>query len=199
MYKYFFLLFLTCCTSNQPPQKISFVPKRNTVAKFYCSLENSSKISIEVNNKKVENNKKVMINYFYDFTVDTLGNRIINITFEKFFVNIKNNDDEEDYSSEKEDESSIMMDKVLKLIKGSSIQIEIDSKGKITKVLGAEDISTKVIKSLPDYQDNSNDIIKKQISEFIGQNFIKENLVNNFQLIPDSAICNWYNMETKNG
>ena len=188
MYRLAFLFVLSSCTNYMPSEKFVLSLKKNTSDKFYCSLVNSTNIIVEANNKKVENYKKVSINYFYEVSTDTVGNKTIKITFDKFFVNLKNNDQADDYDSEKNDDTSMMMDKILKKIKGNIINVAIDSKGKILKISGVEEISTKVINSIPNYQDNSNEEIKKQISEFVGQKFITENLVNNLQLIPDTAI-----------
>ena len=188
MNKYLFVLFLMSCTNYTTATKFVLLSPNNTSSKFYCLVVNSTNIIIEANNKKVETYKKVTINYFYDFSTDTAGNKTIEITFDKFFVNLKNNDEEDNYDSEKKDDVSVMMDKILKKIKGSIINVKVDPRGKIIKITGIEEISAKVINSIPNYQDNSNEEIKKQISEFVGQKFITENLVNNLQLIPDTAI-----------
>ncbi len=117
-----------------------------------------------------------------------LGNRIVKITYDKFHIAIKKNEEEADeYDSEKQEGELQLMDKVLKNITGSTITA--DKNGKLISNTGAKAISDKVIAALPDYNDGSNETIKNQLENFIGDKFVTDNIVQNLTLIPDSALA----------
>jgi hypothetical protein len=183
------MVIVSSCARKDFATKYSFSEKTFAAKKYYYTLTNTSVISVDAPNKKVVTNNKATLSFVYQMTSDSAGNRIVKITYDKFHIEVKKDDEDADvYDSEKEGESSPMMDRVLAKIKGSTIMITADKNGKVLSTEGAKEITDKITATLPEYEDGSNEQIKQQLEDFVGAKFIKDNIVQNLTLIPDSAL-----------
>jgi hypothetical protein len=183
------MVIVSSCAQKDFATKYRFSEKTFTPKKYYYTLTSTSAVTVDAPNKKVVTNNSSTLSFTYQMSSDSAGNRIVKVTYDKFHIEIKKDDEDADmYDSEKEGESSPMMDRVLAAIKGSTITITADKNGKILSTEGAKEITDKITATLPDYEDGSNEKIKQQLENFVGAKFVKDNIVQNLNLIPDSAL-----------
>ena len=177
------------CSTSDFAKKYSFAEKTNTSKKYYYTLQNKSIIRAETDNKNIVTNNTAYLSFIYQLASDSFGNKVIKITYDKFNITSKKDDEEEEvYGSEKEGNSSPMMDRVLKKLKGQTIIITSDKNNKVLSKVGAKEISDKITSALPDYEDGSRKKIIQQLEDLIGDKFVNENIISNLSLIPDSAL-----------
>jgi Family of unknown function (DUF6263) len=183
------VIFVSSCAQKDFATKYSFAEKTFAAKKYYYTLTNESKVTVDAPNKKNITTNKAVLGFVYEMKADSAGNRIVTITYDKFHIEAKKDDKDADvFDSEKEGESSPMMDRVLAAIKGSTIIIIADKKGTIISTEGGKEISDKITALLPNYEDGSNEQIKKQLDDFMGTKFVKDNIIQHLTLIPDSAL-----------
>ncbi len=183
------MIIISSCAQKDFASKYSFAEKTFVTKNYYYTLTNTSTVSVDVPDKKVVTNNTATLSFMYQMSTDSAGNRIVKITYDKFHIEIKKDEaDAEVYDSEKEGESSPMMDRVLAKIKGSIITITADKAGKVLNTDGAKELTEKIAATIPNYEDGSKEEIKKQLEDFVGAKFIKENIVQNLSLLPDSTL-----------
>jgi Family of unknown function (DUF6263) len=193
MVKYFvvvlFVIITSSCAQKDFATKYSFAEKTFAAKKYYYTLTNTSSVSADAPGKKVVTDNSSVLGFTYQLSTDTAGNRIATITYDKFHITIKKDDEEETvYDSENVGEDVALIDKVLAAIKGSSITIVADKKGKVISTVGAKEITDKIIAILPQYDDADNEVVKKQLENFIGDKFVRDNIIQNLSLMPDSTL-----------
>ncbi len=182
-------LTITSCAQKDFITKYSFNSKVFKAQKYYYTLTSTSNIEANANNNNAITNNTATVSFIYQLQADSIGNKIVKITYDKFYITSKKNDEEQDvYDSETEGESSPLMNKVLAQIKGSTITIIANKNGKILSTTGVNEISTKIANILPNFEDGSNTAIIQQLSSFVGDKFIKENVEQNLAIVPDTAI-----------
>ncbi len=105
MKKYFYgLLFLSIlqsCSQKDFATKYNFADKTAPSKKYVYTLTNTSVIVVDAPNNKMETTNTSTVSFAYQMAFDSTANKIITITFDKFLIKIKKNDeDAEIYNSE---------------------------------------------------------------------------------------------------
>ena len=164
-------------------------------AKFYYTVTNEMNTELKVNAQKINISKKAEIGMIYEMLKDSAGNRELKVTYDKFHIVTKDKDgNTETWDAEKAEESEEQMDKVLNYIKGNSLLITVSPKGDVLNVTGTQQINDKIMSGLSTYSAGDRAKIQAQLSQLIGETFVKNNLQASFKLFPDSAIAvgsNW--------
>lgn len=184
------LIIVFCgCSQKDFVTKYNFAEKKLTPKKYYYTLISKSDIEAITESNNITSNTNATLGFYYQLQTDSVGNRIVKITYDKFHITVSKNDDEVDvYDSEKEGDASPLMDRVLAALKGATITVTADVKGNILSTVGTKEISDKINSLLPNYEGDDNEVVKKQLEDFIGAKFIKDNVTQNLSIIPDTAL-----------
>lgn len=157
-------------------------------SRFYYTVNNQTITNIEANGKEIENKSTSDIGMTYEIEPrDSNGNTPIKVTFDKFSTKIKNKDIETDIDADNASNSLDPIEKFIAGIKGSSITIIVNKKGEITSEAGIQ-ASTDSLLNKMDLDVATQQQLQVQVSKLMGDNFIKNNLVQTSNLLPDTAV-----------
>ncbi len=167
--------------------------------KYYYTIINETNTALEVNDQKIKTKKVIEIGIIYNTAKDSAGNILLKLTYDKFHVVLKDKDGEEQVmDAANADVSENLMDKLLKNIKGNSLEITINNKGEILKITGTKEINDKLMQQLSTFDVNEKKQIASQLSQLTGDEFIKNNFQPNFKLFPDTVIYKGESWQRKN-
>lgn len=186
------VLFLHCGNNKQNPgNKELVVAYVSNLGKgqFLYSIKNSITTTFEVNDKEYSTSNSANLDFNYTLQKDSAGNNQLTITYDQINVSLKDKDNNlTELSSTKADYSTDPVERILGTIKGGSLLITMDSSRNIKHITGIKELSDKVLKSLPSQDAFVQDKVKNLVLKLIGEEFVRNNLQQTFQLLPDSAI-----------
>jgi hypothetical protein len=89
--------------------------------------------------KEMETINQSEIGLIYEVVSSTADSILINVTYDKLHLGIKNKAGEQEINTDNADHSFDKMEKQLGAVKGSSMKIVLNSKGDILRVEGARE------------------------------------------------------------
>lgn len=160
----------------------------DSVANYLLTVHNEISTQTEVNEKEFFTNSITDMELLYHISKDSLTNKLITITFNKIHIYIKNQDKEEDLDATTGGASFNPTERMISALKGSKLVIKLDKQGNTLNVQGLDSISKKIRKVIQDNSPETKAAIEQQINQFIGENFIKENISSMFNFLPNYQI-----------
>lgn len=157
--------------------------------KFYYTIINETKTQLEINQQQKVTGNNYQIGLIYEVGQDSLGNVLLKITYDKIHIIIKHKDEDDEIIDADNDGGAFdSVEKLLSFIKGSPITISLSKTGDIISIKGNKEISGKVMASLINGDINFKNKVQELLSQLVGDDFIKNNLQQNFKVFPDTAL-----------
>ena len=156
-------------------------------SKYQYQISSGSVLNMEVDSKPVENIKKADVTINYGIDKDSLGDFVLNITYDKIHVYTKSNDQVTDINAENAN-SVDPMERLLAAVKAGEIIATVNKIGEVKTMNGFTEIASKILSeastiSLPDKQQ-----VQQQWKSVVEQGMVKKNIDQLFKMFPDSAI-----------
>jgi hypothetical protein len=156
--------------------------------KYYYNINTETQTKLEVNSKKVDNNKSSEIGLIYEVLKDSADTVLVKITYDQLRINVKNNNNEKELDASNGQGSLNPGEKIFSTLKGSSIMVALNKKGDVLQVTGSQEIVDKLLVAMNTRDVNTKKMLQEQLSNFIGEEFIKNNLGQSLKLFPDTAV-----------
>lgn len=188
-------LFLSCKNSttkktfNIYRSDTAYHLKANILApgeKYYYTITNETQTTIEYNDKKTESGNNIKVGLIYESIIDSAGDHLLKVTYDKLHLLLKKPEGEQEYEAAANSYDPV--EKLLGTIKGSSLFISLNKKGDVINVKGSKEIADKVVASMQTFDPQIRKTLQEQVSQLIGETFIKNNLEQGFKLFPDTTI-----------
>lgn len=160
----------------------------DSVSSYLLTIHNEISTKTEVNENEILTKNIADMELMYNISNDSLSHKLITITFNKIHIYIKNNDKEEDLDATTGASSFNPTERMISAIKGTKLVVKLDKNGNTLNVQGLDSISKKIRKAIQDNSPETKEAIEQQINQFIGENFVKENIGNMFTFLPDKQI-----------
>jgi len=190
------ILLLTSCRENDHKQhkntekkyKLSFHLKPGD--KYYYTITAATNMKLEVQEKVVENKNNATIGLIYEMLNDSAGNHLLRITYDSFHILTRKGEEEKEIDAANAASSTDPSEKILGIIKGSSVLMSINDKGKVVAVNGFNTMMDKIMASVnvSDIPSTQVQEIRKQLSAMLGDDFLKTNMEQNFGMLPDTGV-----------
>ena len=190
-----FLLFIYSCKTHPSSDrnyagdgkvyKLRIDPQPGS--KYQYQISSGSTLNMEVDSKPVENIKKADVTINYGIDKDSLGDFVLNITYDKIHVYTKSNDQVVDINAENAN-SVDPMERLLAAMKAGQITAVVNKIGEVKTMNGFTEIASKILSeastiSLPDKQK-----VQQQWKNVVEQGMVKKNIDQMFKMFPDSAV-----------
>ncbi|MEO6733206.1 MAG: DUF6263 family protein [Ferruginibacter sp.] len=175
-------------TDKDGHESYQFQLKLATGAKYNCNINSETITNIVVNDKEVISTNKSTFGLQYEVLYSSPDSIVLKATYQTFHIVIKSGDEEKVTDADNAAESQDPMEKLLSNIKGSSLIITMNNKGKVKAVTGSDAITEKVLAGLSLFDEASKQKVKAQLTKLIGNDFIKNNIESGFNFYPDSAV-----------
>lgn len=182
-----FICILSC--KNQPSHH-TYLNRTELLqdSLYNYQISNEVNATIQYNDKKIETNNKSDVGLTYEIIKDSSTNYLLKITYDKLHVTLKDKEGEQEYDASNGANSSDRVEKLLGRLNGSSIYVTMDKKGSILNVTGTKEISDKLLSDMQAEDEYTKKTIREQISQLVGERFVKNNLEQTFRLFPDTGM-----------
>lgn len=186
------IIFFSC--NNQNPnasiggKQNKITPKESRQDRFYLTVNNETTTDFEVDEKKLENINNLDAGLIYENVKDTGDGYLVKITYDKFKINLKTGDNEQELNTENAGSSINPVEKMLGLLKGSSISMLIDKQGKAINVSGNKELVDKILNAVNAVTPSEKEKMRNELMGMLGDNFIKNNLLQSLNIWPDSVV-----------
>lgn len=160
----------------------------STGARYYFNINTETATKVSVMGKDMESVNESEIGLIYEVVNSTADSILVKVTYDKLHLGVKNKAGEQEINTDNAGHSFDKMEKQLGAVKGSSMNIVLNSKGDILRVEGGKEIADKLLSTttLDAATQNRN---RELLDKFIGDEFVKNNLAREFKLFPDSAVA----------
>lgn len=189
----FFLAIVSCNnissssnSSNPSVKKYDFSLQPDSG--YYYIVHNKADIDLEVNNQKINNTNDITVGLIYHVNKDSTGNFVFKVTYDSFDVAMKKNGQTTELNASNGMYSVNPIEKMLAILKGSSLFITINKQGKITSVNGYEEIAENLINEMQITNPVERQQLQLQLASIAGEGFIKNNLEQSFSFFPNSPL-----------
>ena len=189
-YSILFIPLIVCyfsCNNKDTTKKYHILSKFEMGVKYYFTSTSQSNTTINASNKKIEMSNKTETGFIYELLNDSAGFRHLKITYDVFKATIK-----KDEQVQELDISNTValnpVDDFLAKLKGASVIVYSDSKGKVLELKGYKELTDSLLILLKVEDINIRQTLQQQISGLVGVELIKSNMEQNFVIFPDSAI-----------
>ncbi len=184
-------LFVSCKhkdhSLNEEKYKLNLKIKATT--KCYYNINNETDTYYETIEKEIENENNSEIGILSEIEPsDSTGNVSIKITFDKFRIKTKNQDNETQIDAGNTANSFDPVERFIGNIKGSSIIVTANKKGEVSSDKGIKVFTDSLLSKMAFTDENSKQQLKEQVSKLMEESLIKNNITQTFNLFPDTAI-----------
>lgn len=170
--------------------------------KYYYTISNNTQTTLEIDGRKIENSNTTVLGLLYTMVKDSLGNTALTIVYDSIHVYGNMNHVEKEMDATNASTSIDPIEKMLGKIKGSKLFVTMTPKGKILSVKGYDDIKANILQGLTFKDSYTQNALQQQLSKLIGEGFVKSNLEQTVNLLPDSTVYvgdTWQNTSTQSG
>jgi hypothetical protein len=169
--------------------KVQFALQLVQGAKYNYTSTTETTINLEVENKKVNTANNATIGLLYEVVHAANDSMVIKLTYSKIHIELINKDDKQVMDADNKGEEQTAIDKLLGDIKGSSLLVTLNNKGKVLKVTGSKEIMDKVLNGLSLYDDEqTKQTVRAQLGKLAGDDFIQNTVAGSFSFYPDTTI-----------
>jgi hypothetical protein len=155
---------------------------------YHYDITNETEMSLEVDEKEIENINKSDVGINYKISKDSAGNLLFTLQFDKILLYSKNNDIVKELDANNGAISIDPVEKMLGILKETSLQSTISTTGEIKNITGFKEMSDKIMAAFHATDENMKMAIGIQLDKTIGQSLVKKNMDQLFKIFPDSAV-----------
>ncbi|HEX6426428.1 MAG TPA: DUF6263 family protein [Niastella sp.] len=157
-------------------------------SKYYYIINNEYEIALEAGGKNISNKNKSDVDLTYDIQKDSAGNYLLQMHYEKIHLYTKSGDKESEMDADNASATFDPVEKMLGILKTTSITAVISPAGKIMGITGYKELGEKIIAGLNITDVQAKNMAREKWDKVIGEGLIKKNIDQAFHLFPDSAI-----------
>lgn len=186
------LAILQSCTQSHThsatDKKYAFALHLQAGQKYYIASSNFTATVISVNGKDLKNENKLFAGLIYEVVKDSAQLFTIKITYDSLHSYIKNNGEENEIDAANVVTTLNPVEKLLGVIKGKTVFININSKGQVVAVNGVKELTAMVVAGIGSNDANTNKQVQEQLNKILGEDVVRANVASVAALFPDSAV-----------
>jgi hypothetical protein len=156
-------------------------------ASYRYTITNESETEVEANDKKVNNQHKSDVTITYNIQKDSTGNYLLRLHYDKIHLYSKTGDQEVEMDAANADKSINPTEKMLGILKNSSIAATVSATGKVIAISGYKELGDKILAGLSGDEKSLN-MAKGQWEKVIGEGMVKKSIEQLFSVLPDRKI-----------
>lgn len=144
---------------------------------------------MEFMDKIAESSNKAEVGFRYTVSKDSLGNYVIEITYDKVKVMIDKNGNQQFFDASNGKHSLDPTENALYQLLDASYHVTIDPNGHVSNIRGTDRLVSRMLTSFQHVDQATRKSIDEQMSKLVGDDFIKDLLQRGAGLFPDTAIA----------
>lgn len=195
------LIFASCdilpSGRSSGPQYVKFEFRPAAETQYTVNIHTAIHSETEFNGQKIRNVSKSDVGLRYHITVDSLENTRVRMTYNQLAVYLKKRDSEQFINTANGSTSFDPLESILHPIIGSALTATFNKKGDLIALEGDKVITDKVMAGISEYPVDaaSRKTIEEQLSQLVGENFVKNNIEQSLSFLKKSAVAvgeSWY-------
>lgn len=171
-------------------------------ASYRYTINNDSEITMEVNGAETSSSNNAEAATNFTVNKDSAGNFVFNIRYEKIKIHTKKDDVETDADADKAPLSSNPVDKMLGILKQSTIIATVDANGEVKNITGYKELGDQLTSGFAPGDVYSKNAARNQWERLISSNIFMGGVDKLFAILPDSTISpgeSWSSSSTEGG
>jgi len=156
-------------------------------SKYQYDISNETIMNLEVDGKEIESINRSAMSSNYAISKDSTGTILLTLKFDKIKIYSKTGDKVKEMNSDN-NYSIDPSEKLLSILKETTFQSTLDTTGNVKIISGPNEISDKIITAFPATNQATKDALESQWNKSIGEQFVKQNTSQVFQLFPDTLV-----------
>lgn len=186
---FFSLLIYSCSEPGQSAVEQTYKPGLHlgTGLKYYYTISNETATDFKVNDQEVKNSNSMLVGLLYEIVADTANGFKLKITFDSIHIKTQKGDSKTEIDAAHSAFSADPLEKLLGALKGSSLSVNINSKGTITATSGYDELIDKLMIQGGISDEAQKKELRNELNSLFGNGFIKNN-IESLSLFPDSAL-----------
>ena len=182
------LIFMACKGANHQKDRKYLISRHLSAGgRYYFTIVNDTKTRIEVDGKETETSKWTEFGLIYEVVKDPSGNKL-RVTYDKLHVKLQGNGEAKDIDIDNAGAGSDRVNKLLSNIKGASFLVTMKDNGEVERVDSVNELLDKIVAALNTNDVNARKLLRQTISGWIGEDAVKANLEQAFNVFPDTAV-----------
>ena len=174
---------------DNDPKKIYHLRLNPAVGSQYTyTTTKESEYTFQGDGKTINNKSRAVIGLIYTIGRDSLGNVLLNMTYDKVHLYTKNGEKETEMDADNAETSTDPVERMLGVLKGAVLQVAVNSSGAIVYMHGDQAIKDKIMAAFSPGDTYTKMMAGKQWDERIKENLIRNNVEQLFNIFPDSAV-----------
>jgi len=127
------IFFFSCKQQNHSPteKKYKLGLHIKPGSKYYYTIHNETETNLKLNDKKMENKNNSTVGLIYEMIKDTAGGFVLKIMYDSFHIVTKKGDAVTEMDAANAANSFNPVEKMLNSLKGNSIFVAINDKGRV--------------------------------------------------------------------
>lgn len=155
---------------------------------YHYDIANETSLKAEIEEKKMESISKTNVGITYTIHKDSAGNFLLGMNYSTIHLYSKKNDEETEFDANTTSSSANEVERMLAILKGSKIISTVNPAGQTIKLTGYKETGDSIINSIGGNDVTLRNMLQSQWEKTIGKGLIKKNLVQLFEIFPDSAV-----------
>jgi hypothetical protein len=169
----------------------------DSAARYYYTISNETSTGMEVNGKKTETSNRSVAGLLYTLSKDSTGGYLLQVTYDSLHIVTKTGDKQTTMDAADAAFSLNPQERLLGGLKGASVTVQLDKKGKVLAVNGYKEIADKLMANIDITTEAERQRVQKQLYDMLGEGFVKNNLEQGFGIFPDTAVYEGDSWEKK--
>jgi hypothetical protein len=169
-----------------PAFKIVLNPE--TGSKYRYNISNNTETTVEYGDKNINSVNDSKLGIIYTAGRDSIGDIVLKMHFEKIVSKVKNDNTENEYDADNSSFSVNPMEKMLGVLKASSLDVHLKSNGTLKSIEGYKQLTETLFSKLQFPDQNSEMLAREQWNKTIESTMIKQNISQFFKIFPDSTV-----------
>ena len=204
----FLVTVLSCKTSSDSerdfdkfdPEKVYKIRLSPISGSSYSyEIQNETNIEFEVEGRNIENTSRSFVVINYLISNDSAGNYLFKVSIDSIHLFSDKDGVESDFDAANSTFSIDPVEKMLGIVKESTMKAIINDKGEVISIEGYDEIGDKILHAFPATDAATKAAVMNQWSQTLGESLVKKNLDQLFKIFPDSAVHlnDTWNLTTK--
>ncbi len=156
--------------------------------KYHFDMVSQSDLTMEVNDKKINNKNKTTSGVFYTFNKDSIGDLILDIQYDKIHIYSKQGDTESDVDAMDANNNGDPLEILLGKLKNAKIQATISRIGEVKSLSGLEEMENQFVAQSNPTNAADRNAARQKWDKLIGGELVNKNMGQLFHIFPDSAM-----------
>lgn len=186
----FFFIF-SCKQKQHNPTDKKYSPVlqiKDSASKYYVIITNETITETTVRGKEINSTNTSTAGLIYTLQKDSVGGYTLQITYDSLQVVSQSGDKKTVMDAAGAALSLNPSERLLAGIKGASIFVQLNDKGKIIAVNGYKEIANKILAKIDIPTEADRQKMQQQLYDMLGEGFVKNNLQEGFGIFPDTAV-----------